>query len=108
MTLCLFNDGKTDCFYPSRGIRQGVPLSPYLFILCLDYLCVRSNEALHNKSWKPIKIANRGPYLSHSFFADDIVLFGKATKDNCHVIQKILTDFCDQSGQRLTSECGQF
>lgn len=35
-TLILFNGRILDPIYPSRGIRLGDPLSPYLFILCID------------------------------------------------------------------------
>ena len=37
-TLILFNGNKLDSFHPSRGIRQGDPISPYLFLLCMEFL----------------------------------------------------------------------
>lgn len=52
--------------------------------------------------WAPIKISRRGPKLSHLFFANDLVLFAKATLANCETISSILEDFCVLLGQKVS------
>lgn len=49
----------------------------------------------------PIKISRSGPSLSHLLFADDILLLGKATLDNCNTIVGILDEFLQASGQKI-------
>ena len=46
--------------------------------------------------WKPIKIANTGPRLSHLFFADDLVLFVEASEEQLHVIMDCMLDIVNE------------
>ena len=98
-TSLLLNGGSLDSFQPSRGIRQGDPLSPYLFIMCMDVLGQLVQEKCDAKAWCPVKASRSGPAFSHLFFADDLVLFAKADVDNCVAIREVLDNFCNISGQ---------
>lgn len=69
----LWNGEKLPAFKPSRGLRQGDPLSPYLFVLCLEKLSHLINDAVCSGQWIPLSITRQGPHLSHVCFADDIV-----------------------------------
>ena len=82
-TSILFNGEALDPIYPSRGIRQGDPLSPYLFIICMEFLGQLIEEKCNAKLWLPVKASCGGPAFSHLFFADDLVLFAKADHTNC-------------------------
>ena len=66
-TSLLFNGGALGPFLPTRGIRQGDPLSPYIFIMCMDYLGQLIQERCEDKSWVPVKASRRGPAFSHLF-----------------------------------------
>ena len=101
-TSLLFNGGSLDPFKPSRGIRQGDPLSPYIFILCIDFLGQLIQEKLEAKVWCPVKASRSGPSFSHLFFADDLVLFAKANAVNCNTIREVLDTFCSCSGQTVS------
>ena len=98
----LWNGEPTDSFAPSRGIRQGDPLSPYLFVMCMERLYHTIEEAIINKKWKPIYASRNGPMLSNLFFADDIVLFAEASVEQAHVIQDCLARFCNASGEKIS------
>ena len=98
----LFNGGSLDPFLPSRGIRQGDPLSPYLFIICMEFLGHLIEGKCAAKLWKPIKASQSGPVFSHLFFADDLVLFGSANSENCVAINSALQEFCTKSGQKVS------
>ena len=101
-TSIVFNGEALDPIYPSRGLRQGDPLSPYLFILCMDFLKQLIQELCSSNLWKPIKVSQRGPSVSHLMFADDLVLFAKADNINCCAIRDVLDEFCKMSGQTVS------
>ena len=51
--------------------------------------------------WEPITLNREGPRLSHLLFANDLVLFGKASLEQVKVIKGILDIFCKSSGQKI-------
>ena len=68
-------------FHPSRGIRQGDAICPYLFVLCMGRLGHLIHESVNVGKWKPIKLSRTGPSIFHLFFVDDLILFAEASVD---------------------------
>ena len=64
---------------PSRGLRQGDPLSPYLFLLCSEGLNRMLQRAAVEDGIRGFSLCKRGPKISHLFFADDSLLFCRAS-----------------------------
>ena len=60
------------------------------------------NQVVTEGLWKPIKLAHHGPPLSHLFFADDLLLFAKASKEQIKVIMNCMNTFCVVSSQKLS------
>ena len=86
---------------PSRGICQGDPLSPYLFILCAKGLLSLIKSSVANGVMKSVAVCRGGPKLSQIFFADDSLIFCKASLAECEALQRILKVYEDASGQQL-------
>ena len=103
MQIC-WNGEVSEAFRPARGVRQGDPLSPYIFVLCMERLSHLITQEVRLGHWQAINLGKKSPPLSHLFFADDLVLFCKASVEQVLVIEKVLNYFCECSGQRLSKE----
>ena len=95
----LINGSPNGYFEPKRGLRQGDPLSPFLFLLCTEGLSLLINRGLGNGVLSGYNLSSSGIPLTHLFFADDSVLFGNATALEARGILKILKDYARGSGQ---------
>ncbi|XP_062157986.1 uncharacterized protein LOC133865579 [Alnus glutinosa] len=86
----LLNGSPFDVFSPSRGLRQGDHLSPYLFLLCAEGLSSLLSKACHDGLISGAPISARGVHLSHLLFADDSLLFCRSNWNEWRVISQLL------------------
>jgi hypothetical protein len=88
-------------FSPSRGIRQGDPLSPFLFVLMAEGLGRYIKSAVLEGSLKGLPLHNIKPAPSHSQFVDDTLLMNSPTAREANKLNSILSDFTEASGMTL-------
>jgi hypothetical protein len=100
----LINGDSYGSILPTRGIRQGDPISPYLFILCAEALSAMMQEAERNREVTGVPIARGRIRLNHLFFADDSLLFCKANIMEWSRLRSVLGRYEQASGQRLNLE----
>lgn len=66
--LVLVNGAPMGLISPSRGLRQGDPISPYLFLLCAESLSSLLTQADSEGSIEGVPTSKRGPRINHLFF----------------------------------------
>ena len=90
-----------DVFRPTRGLRQGDPISPYLFLIAAEGLsCFLKGEG----GISGISVAPNAPAVNHLLFADDNLLFFEANELSAVRINDLLRTYCNASGQRVNTE----
>ncbi|KAA3469211.1 reverse transcriptase [Gossypium australe] len=93
-----FNSNITHIIVPERGLRQGDPLSPYLFLFCMDALSRMLMNAQVNSKMKGIRASKEGPCINHLFFDDDALLFVRNNRNDVEECMRILDKFEKMSG----------
>jgi hypothetical protein len=86
-------------FKGDRGIRQGCPLTPYLFVLAINELSIALQEAMSANSLVGILLGPNCPSIHSLLFADDLLVCGQATVEEAMQMKNILHVFCQRSGQ---------
>lgn len=97
----LWNGNPLGHFLPSRGIRQGCPLSPYLFLFVAEGFSTLFRFAESSGCLARVTISRFAPSISHLFYADDSLLFLTADQDTPQVLKNIFQIYEEVSGQQI-------
>ncbi|XP_040367476.1 uncharacterized protein LOC112178299 [Rosa chinensis] len=89
---------------PTRGLRQGDPLSPYLFLLGTEVFSALLEHKVSQGQLQGVQICAEAPTIHHLLFADDSLLFGKASLEESSQIQDVLVDYELASGQKQIAD----
>ncbi|XP_060960684.1 uncharacterized mitochondrial protein AtMg01250-like [Cannabis sativa] len=86
---------------PEMGIRQGDPLSPYLFLICAEGFLSLIQKFEREGRLKGCKVANGAPVISHMLFVDDSYVYCRANDREASNILYVLQLFEIASGQQV-------
>jgi len=97
----LVNGSPTEEFKPKRGLRQGDPLAPFLFIIVVEGLSGLMREAKSASMFKGVEVGSQRVQVNLLQFADDTFFFCNPSYHNVLVIKAILRSFELVSGLRV-------
>ena len=100
----LINGEPKGKIIPTRGLRQGDPISPYLFLLCVEGLTAMLKKEECEGRISGVAVCRGAPRISHLLFADDCIIFGKACSEESNRVLRVLADYEKESGQKLNKE----
>ena len=98
--LVLVNGEPKGLIHPTRGIHQGDPLSPFLFLLCIEGLNSLILKAESEGSIHGFALSRRSPKPTHLLFEDDSLLFCKSSINKCQKVLDILASYNSMLGKK--------
>ncbi|KAJ6854078.1 uncharacterized protein M6B38_100930 [Iris pallida] len=90
-------------FGSNRGIKQGDPLSPYLFTIVMEYFSCQMDIDVHKKQIRPL-FPKVQPIISHLIYADDLLVFIEPSERSINSLNEVLEEFVHVSGLRINRE----
>lgn len=99
--LILTNGQPDHVIKPTRGLRQRDPISPYLYLICVEGLSLLLNETENSTNIRDVRVARGCHTLNHLFFLNDIIFLYRATIEEWQEIQSILIAYEKASGQGI-------
>eukprot|EP00253_Pinus_taeda_P017956 PITA_17956 len=102
----LLNGSPSKPFRPSRGIHQGHPLSPFIFVLMAEGLSRLLHSTISSQTLKGISLHGLHP-LSHQQFVDDTMLFGHPSSQEAYAFKDLLSLFSEASGTSINATKSQ-
>lgn len=104
----LVNGSPVGFFQASRGLKQGDPLSPFLFILLLESFSRRLNRQVREGFIQPYILPRGSPLITHLAFADDLILFTRGSRQSLRHLFAFLGDYEAASGQKINKDKSTF
>lgn len=100
----LLNGSLYGKIYHGYGLRQGDPISPYLFITCSEVLRHMLFKAEANGDVEDIKLSKNGSSFNHTLFVDDLTLFGRVNKKETYNLMACIDLYYSWSSQKANKE----
>ena len=99
----LLNGEAQGMITPTRGIRQGDPLSPYIFILCSEVLSGLCTAAQRRVTLAGLQVSCRSPKINRLLFADDTMFFAKTNPKSVAALKEVIERYKRESGQAINA-----
>jgi hypothetical protein len=88
-----FNNVQLDSFRPTRGLHQGDPFSPYIFLFVADGLSKLMQQEVQNGNLNELYVCWRALGISHLLFADDTLIFMEANENQAETVKSIIKTY---------------